>query len=142
PKRIKQHQTRNTMNAPLNSATVLHAQADIQKLAARLRHETEGEVLFDDGSRGRYSTDASIYQITPVGVLIPKIINDVRIALDLCRELKIPLLARGAGTSQCGQTVGAALVIDNSKHLNGISNLDLDAMTVCVEPGTVLDHLN
>src|SRR5690606_19546516 len=130
------------MNAPLTQQSVLHLTTDLKELAARLQLEAEGEVLFDRGSRGRYATDASIYQIEPLGVLIPKSIDDVRAALSLCRQFNIPLLARGAGTSQCGQTVGAALVIDNSKYLNRISDLDLDAMTVTVEPGTVLDHLN
>ncbi len=130
------------MNVPLTRQPHLHSAADMKELAARLQLEVEGEVLFDKVSRGRYATDASIYQIEPVGVLIPKSIDDVRAALSLCRQLGIPVLARGGGTSQCGQTVGAALVIDNSKYLNHIGDLDLDAMTVTVEPGTVLDHLN
>lgn len=130
------------MNAPLPKQSGLYSSANRNELAARLKLETEGEVLFDRGSRGRYATDASIYQIDPVGVLIPKTINDVRTALSLCRELEVPLLARGGGTSQCGQTVGAALVIDNSKYLNRVIDLNLDVMTVTVEPGIVLDHLN
>src|ERR1700720_1440766 len=81
-------------------------------LAARLRRETQGEVLFDNGSRGRYATDASIYQIMPVGVFVPRTARDVAIAIDIARDLKVPVLPRGAGTSQCGQTVGAGLVID------------------------------
>ena len=71
-------------------------------------------------SRGRYATDASIYQVEPVGVLVPASDADVRAAFDVCRELRIPMLPRGGGTSQCGQTVGAALVIDHSKHLNRV----------------------
>ena len=90
-------------------------------LARRLRRETEGEVLFDAASRGRYATDASIYQIMPVGVLVPKSERDIATALDIARELKVPVLPRGAGTSQCGQTIGAALVIDNSKHLRRVA---------------------
>ncbi|MBO9355439.1 FAD-binding protein [Bordetella petrii] len=112
------------------------------ELAARLRRETQGEVLFDRGARGRYSTDASIYQIEPVGVLVPRSGDDAAAALNLCRELSVPVLARGGGTSQCGQTVGAALVIDNSKYLNRVLDFDPDVMTVTVEPGIVLDHLN
>lgn len=130
------------MNAPLSS----QAQAELNplhlELAARLRRETQGEVLFERGARGRYSTDASIYQIEPVGVLIPRTSADAATALNVCRELSVPVLARGAGTSQCGQTVGAALVIDNSKYLNRVLDFDLAAMTVTVEPGIVLDHLN
>ncbi|MFW7343451.1 FAD-linked oxidase C-terminal domain-containing protein [Pollutimonas sp. H1-120] len=130
------------MNAPLPH----QAHADLNpihlELAARLRKETQGEVLFDRGARGRYSTDASIYQVEPVGVLVPRTVADVAAALGICREMSVPVLARGGGTSQCGQTVGAALVIDNSKYLNRVLDFDLDAMTVTVEPGIVLDHLN
>ena len=90
-------------------------------LAARLAREIEGEVLFDRFSRGRYSTDASIYQIEPVGVVVPKTAEDVRIAAEIAREEGVPLLPRGGGTSQSGQTVGRALVIDYSKHLNRLS---------------------
>ncbi len=111
-------------------------------LARRLRGAVEGAVLFDAASRGRYSTDASIYQVEPVGVLVPAGDADVRAAFDVCRELAIPMLPRGAGSSQCGQTVGAALVIDHSKHLNRVVSFDADARTVTVEPGIVLDQLN
>jgi FAD/FMN-containing dehydrogenase/Fe-S oxidoreductase len=111
-------------------------------LAARLASAVAGDVLFDAASRGRYATDASIYEVEPVGVLVPKSIDDVRAALALCREERVPVLARGAGSSQCGQTVGAALVIDHSKHLTAIGAFDRDAMTVAVEPGVVLDSLN
>jgi FAD/FMN-containing dehydrogenase len=76
-----------------------------------------GDVLFDRASRGRYATDASIYQVDPVGVLVPKSDADVRAAFDVCRELRIPMLPRGAGSSQCGQTVGRALVVDHNKRL-------------------------
>ena len=113
-----------------------------ERLARRLRAETQGEVLFDAASRGRYATDASIYQIMPVGVLVPKSERDIVTALDIARDLKVPVLPRGAGTSQCGQTIGAALVIDNSKHLRAVRELDFDRRTVVVEPGVVLDHLN
>jgi len=111
-------------------------------IAARLSRAVEGDVLFDAGSRGRYATDASIYQVEPVGVLVPKTIDDVRAAIAICREERVPVLPRGAGSSQCGQTVGAALVIDDSKHLSRIAGFDRDAMTVTVEPGVVLDQLN
>jgi FAD/FMN-containing dehydrogenase/Fe-S oxidoreductase len=111
-------------------------------LANRLREALRGDVLFDAASRGRYATDASIYQITPIGVVVPRDQDDLRIALELARSEKVPLLARGAGTSQCGQTVGEALVIDTSKWLNNIVSFDPEARTVTVEPGVVLDHLN
>ena len=99
-------------------------------------------MLFDDASRGRYATDASIYQIMPVGVLVPQTERDIATAIDIARDLKVPVLPRGGGTSQCGQTTGAALVIDNSKHFRRMLDLDLDARTAAVEPGIVLDHLN
>ena len=81
-------------------------------LARRLRAELQGEVLFDRFSRGRYSTDASHYQIEPLGVVVPKTDDDVRAAMAIAREEGVPLLPRGGGTSQSGQTVGRALVID------------------------------
>jgi FAD/FMN-containing dehydrogenase len=113
-----------------------------EKLADRLRAETEGEVLFDAPSRGRYATDASIYQVMPVGVLVPKSERDIASALEIARDLKVPVLPRGGGTSQCGQTTGAALVIDSSKYFRRIRALDVERRTVVVEPGIVLDHLN
>jgi FAD/FMN-containing dehydrogenase len=112
------------------------------ELARRLRGAVAGDVLFDSTSRGRYATDASIYQVEPIGVLVPQSVEDVRTAIAICREQNVPMLPRGAGSSQCGQTVGAALVIDHSKHLNRIGRFDPDAMTVDVEPGVVLDQLN
>jgi FAD/FMN-containing dehydrogenase/Fe-S oxidoreductase len=111
-------------------------------LAAQLRAHTRGQVLFDDASRGRYATDASIYQVVPVGVFVSTDDTDVRTAIQIARELKVPVLPRGAGTSQCGQTVGACLVIDGSKHLRSLLALDVQARTARVQPGLVLDHLN
>ncbi|MEO6918124.1 MAG: FAD-linked oxidase C-terminal domain-containing protein [Collimonas sp.] len=110
--------------------------------AAQLRHELRGEVLFTAADRGRYATDASIYQIMPLGVVVPSDQADLLLALEIARSNHVPILARGAGTSQCGQTVGEALVIDNSKWLNQVIDFDAAARTVTVEPGMVLDHLN
>lgn len=124
------------------AGTVLPPNETCEALARRLSAETQGEVLFDDASRGRYATDASIYQIMPAGVLVPRTERDIATAIDIARDLKVPVLARGGGTSQCGQTTGAALVIDNSKHLRRVLDLDLERRTVTVEPGMVLDHLN
>ena len=81
----------------------------------RLRREISGEVLFDAFSRGRYATDASIYQIEPLGVAIPRNREDAAAAIAIAREEGVPVLPRGGGTSQCGQTVARALVIDCSK---------------------------
>ena len=111
-------------------------------LAERLRKEIAGEVLFDRFSRGRYSTDASIYQIEPVGVVIPKTDEDVRATLDIAREFGVPVLPRGGGTSQAGQTVGRALVIDFTKYLNRVLEFDPGRGTCVVEPGIVLNELN
>ncbi|MCH8198105.1 MAG: FAD-binding oxidoreductase, partial [Proteobacteria bacterium] len=110
--------------------------------AARLGKEIEGEVLFDRFSRGRYSTDASIYQIEPVGVVIPKSTEDITCAIAIAAAEGVPVLPRGAGTSQCGQTVGKALVLDTSKYLKNVIETDTDARRVTVEPGIVLDRLN
>jgi FAD/FMN-containing dehydrogenase/Fe-S oxidoreductase len=130
------------MNAPIPQPLLFHPGRGNGELASRLRRAGAGTVLFDAASRGRYATDASIYQVEPVGILIPTSDDDVRAALDVCRELRVPVLPRGAGSSQCGQTVGAALVIDHSKHLNRVVSFDGDAMTATVEPGIVLDQLN
>jgi FAD/FMN-containing dehydrogenase/Fe-S oxidoreductase len=120
----------------------LDADAGDSTLAARLRREIEGEVLFGAFDRGRYSTDASFYQIEPQGVVVPRTDADVQAALAIAREQGVPVTARGGGTSQAGQTVGAGLIIDYSKHLARVVELDAEARTVWVEPGLVLDRLN
>ncbi len=111
-------------------------------LARRLAAAIEGEVLFDAFSRGRYATDASIYQIEPLGVVVPKTEVDVRAVLEVAAEQGVPVLPRGGGTSQCGQTVGEALVLDLSKHLNGLLDLNVEQQRALVQPGLVLDRLN
>jgi len=140
------------MNAPLPLKVTSAAAAYDQvaalsnevagRLAQRLARETQGEVLFSPADRGRYATDASIYQVMPIGVFVPRNAADVKAALDICRDLKVPIVPRGGGTSQCGQTVGAGLVIDHSKHVRNIVTFDADQRSVTVEPGMVLDHLN
>src|SRR5579864_2072715 len=111
-------------------------------LAARLKSALRGEVLFDAGSRGRYSTDASIYQIEPIGVIVPEEIGDVAAALAIAREAGVPVLARGGGTSQCGQTVGRALVLDCSRYMSRLVSVDKTNRRARVQPGLVLDQLN
>ena len=111
-------------------------------LAARLTKALEGEVLFDAFSRGRYATDASIYQIEPIGVVVAKSVADIEAALAIAREEGVSVLPRGGGTSQCGQTVGESLVIDTSKYLNRVLDVDVAARRATVEPGLVLDRLN
>jgi len=127
------------MNKPLDLRELMVDQAE---LAKRLRQETSGEVMTDSASRGRYATDASIYQAMPVAVFVPKTTQDIANAIRIAAELGVPVLPRGGGTSQCGQTTGAALVIDNSKYFRNVLDLNLDKGYVEVEPGIVLDHLN
>jgi len=110
--------------------------------ASRLKKEIHGEVLFDAASRGRYSTDASIYQIEPVGVVIPQTEEDATTAMRIALDAGVAVLPRGGGTSQCGQTVGEALVIDVSKYLRHVIDFNAEARTAVVQPGVVLDQLN
>src|SRR5579863_1652411 len=112
------------------------------RLEARLKRELQGEVLFDPFGRGRYATDASIYQIEPLGVAVPKGTEDIAAALAIAREEGVPVLPRGGGTSQCGQTVARALVLDCSKYMDGVVALDVAARRVRVQPGVVLERLN
>ena len=109
-------------------------------LAERLRKELDAEVLFDAPSRGRYSTDASIYQIEPLGIVVPRSEEAARGAIEIAAAEGVPILPRGAGSSQCGQAVGEALIIDCTKHLNRI--LEIGPSHAIVQPGVVLDQLN
>src|SRR5512138_1796938 len=111
-------------------------------LAERLRRTLRGEVLFDAFSRGRYSTDASIYQIEPLGVVVPRDEEDLVAAVQLAAEEGVAVLPRGGATSQSGQAVGAALVLDFTKHLAEVISVDPEARTAVVQPGIVLDQLN
>ncbi len=135
-------------NAPANASTTRPLGTTpppdevCQALARRLAGQTQAELMFDSASRGRYATDASVYQIMPVGVMVPRTEADIATAIAVARELKVPVLPRGGGTSQCGQTTGAALVIDTSKHFRQVLSVDAERRTAEVEPGLVLDHLN
>jgi len=111
-------------------------------LERRLKAELSGEVQFDRFTRGRYATDASHYQIMPVGVVAPRTIEEAERAIGLARAEGVSVLARGGGTSQAGQTVCEALVVDCSKYLTRILDLDLKGARCTVEPGIVLDDLN
>ena len=111
-------------------------------LEARLRRELQGEVLFDRFSRGRYSTDASIYQLQPVGIVVPRSEEAARGAIAIAAAEGVPILPRGAGSSQCGQAVGEALLIDHTKYLNRVLSIDAQAAAAIVQPGIVLDALN
>ena len=114
----------------------------ILKIEKEISSKVNGKTLFDEFSRGRYSTDASVYQIKPIGVVLPKDTNDVLNVMEYSQNNSIPLLARGGGSSQCGQTVGESLVLDYSRHQNKILDLNVEEKSVWVEPGVVLDHLN
>ena len=114
----------------------------ILKISKDIGSKVHGKTLFDEFSRGRYSTDASVYQIKPIGVVLPKDTNDVLNVMEYSQKNSIPLLARGGGSSQCGQTVGESLVLDYSRHQNKILDLNIEEKSVWVEPGVVLDHLN
>lgn len=122
------------------NAIISKARIGDSRLADRLRRETSGEVLFGAGDRGRYATDASIYQMEPIGVLVPRTAEDVAAAMAICREEGVPVLPRGGGTSQCGQTVNRALVVDCTKYLRNVLSLDGDTATV--QPGITLGALN
>jgi FAD/FMN-containing dehydrogenase/Fe-S oxidoreductase len=114
---------------------------DAKALAAELRNKVRGEVRFDDGSRALYATDSSNYRQVPIGVVIPKGIEDVVETLAACRRHGAPVLTRGGGTSLAGQCCNVAVVVDMSKSLRGILDLDPQGRLATVEPGVVLDSL-
>ncbi|HJT86702.1 MAG TPA: FAD-binding oxidoreductase, partial [Bryobacteraceae bacterium] len=111
-------------------------------LAAVLRKRLAGEVRFDAGSRALYATDLSIYRHVPVGVVIPRGMEDVIATVEECRARGVPILGRGCGTSLAGQTCNVAVVIDFSKYLNRLITLDPEGKTAVVEPGIIRDDLN
>ncbi|MGB7258858.1 MAG: FAD-binding oxidoreductase, partial [Pseudolabrys sp.] len=111
-------------------------------LERRLKAELTGDVWFDRFTRGRYATDASHYQIMPVGVVAPRTVEEAERAIALARKEGVSVLPRGGGTSQAGQTVNSSLVIDCSKYLTRILDLDVKRARCTVEPGIVLDDLN
>src|SRR5688572_18246649 len=113
----------------------------LQRLEAALRASLAGEVRFDAGARAAYASDASNYRQVPIGVVLPRSAADVEAALAACRDHGAPVLARGGGTSQCGQGVNAAVVIDCSKYMDRVLHVDAHARLARVEPGTVCDAL-
>jgi FAD/FMN-containing dehydrogenase/Fe-S oxidoreductase len=118
------------------------AQTVVPGLERRLKAHLLGEVQFDAFTRGRYATDASHYQIMPLGVVAPLSVKEAEYALALAREEGVSVLPRGAGTSQAGQAVNSSLVIDCSKYLDHLIQLDVPGRRCVVEPGIVLDELN
>lgn len=111
-------------------------------LARHLAEALQGEARFDAFTRGRYATDASIYQIMPAGVVLPRSAADIAATLKIAAEHDVPVIMRGGGTSQNGQPIGHGLVVDCSRHFNGITAYDPQKGTVTVEPGMVLERLN
>src|SRR5262245_50897071 len=118
------------------------AETVLPGLERRLKAELAGDVMFDRFTRGRYATDASHYQIVPLGVVAPRTIDEANRAIAIAREEGVTVLPRGGGTSQAGQTVNASLVVDCSKYLNRLVELDVEGRRCVVEPGIVLDELN
>jgi FAD/FMN-containing dehydrogenase/Fe-S oxidoreductase len=113
-----------------------------ETLARHLRRHLQGEVRFDDTSRRLYSTDASIYQIEPLGVVIPRTVEDVYVTVQVATEMRVPITARGGGTSLSGQSIGPGVVLDFSKYLHHILAIDPGARVARIQPGVVLDQLN
>ena len=116
-------------------------EVDAGALAARLRAAIAGDVRFDDGARALYAADSSNYRQAPIGVVIPRSIDDVIATVAICREFDAPILMRGAGTSLAGQTCNIAVVLDVSRHLDRIVSIDAGARTAVVEPGVICDSL-
>ncbi|MBI5758922.1 MAG: FAD-binding oxidoreductase, partial [Planctomycetales bacterium] len=114
----------------------------LTRLESELRTNVAGEVRFDEMTRGLYSTDASIYQIQPVGVVFPRTTHDVTETVRIAAEHRVPIVPRGGGTSLSGQSVGPAIILDFSRFMNRILHLDPERRLVRVEPGVVLDQLN
>ena len=117
------------------------AVVDAQALAAALRRYLRGEVRFDNGSRALYATDGSNYRQVPIGVVVPRDVEDVIASIALAREFHVPILCRGGGTSLAGQCCNVALVLDMSKYLNRILEIDPERRIARVQPGVVLDNL-
>lgn len=113
-----------------------------QELQQALQATIAGEVRFDEISRSLYATDASVYQIMPIGVVIPRCREDIIRTIECCREHGASITARGGGTSQAGQAIGAGVQLDFSKYMNRVLEVDVDHKTARVEPGIVLDELN
>jgi FAD/FMN-containing dehydrogenase len=124
--------------ARVDRAAIEQAQA----LLAALRPRLAGEARFDGWTRMLYSTDASLYQVMPVGVVLPRTDEDVHATLQVARDFGVPIVPRGGGSSLEGQTVGTGIVIDFSKYMNRVLEVDEEAQTARVQPGMVLDPFN
>jgi FAD/FMN-containing dehydrogenase/Fe-S oxidoreductase len=131
---------KDTMTSP--RALPLLLAPDLVGLRRTLAAGLRGEACWDRLNRAVYSTDASVYQIVPAGVVLPTCAEDVVAVVRACGQHRVPLTARGGGTSQAGQAIGAGVILDCSRHLTRILELNADERWVRVEPGCVLDDLN
>src|SRR5438270_12941716 len=116
-------------------------QSDVRELERRLLATVRGEVRFDAGSRALYATDASNYRQTPIGVVVPRDAGDVEATVAAARAFEVPILSRGGGTSLAGETCNCAIVMDFSKYMNRIVQIDWNERWARVQPGCVLDDL-
>ena len=130
-----------TRRAPTAAPVGAVPPADLRDLVHDLRRRVRGEVRFDAVSRALYSTDASIYEIEPLGVVLPRDADDVQAVIEAARAARAPLLPRGGGTSLAGQTVGRAIVLDFSKYMNGVVEINAEAGWARVQPGVVRHEL-
>jgi FAD/FMN-containing dehydrogenase/Fe-S oxidoreductase len=115
--------------------------SNARSLAAALKRSIEGEVRFDSGSRALYATDASSYRQVPIGIVVPRSLDDAIVTVDLCRQFDAPIILRGGGTSLAGQGCNVAVLIDFSKYLDKIIAIDVERRSARVQPGCVLDTL-
>src|SRR5579859_82945 len=130
-----------TPTPPVEPKQSLLDPSSIAELQRELERTVSGEVRFDDGSRAMYSVDSSNYRQVPIGVVVPKSIEDVIHTVAACRKFGVPLLSRGGGTSLAGQCCNTAIVMDWSKYLGQILNIDPVRKQATVRPGCVLDNL-
>src|ERR1700676_4443631 len=131
-----QQRVADSIPAPKSSRT------DVSGLAEAVRLQVRGDVRFDDGSRALYATDGSNYRQVPIGVVLPRDADDVIAAISVCREFGAPLLCRGGGTSLAGQCCNVAVVLDFSKYMSKILEIDPAHRIARVQPGVVLDSLS
>jgi FAD/FMN-containing dehydrogenase/Fe-S oxidoreductase len=117
-------------------------QIDVDVLRRRLEREVRGEVFFDRGNRSAYAHDSSNYRQAPIGVVLPRDAQDIVVAIAVCRELGAPITSRGCGTSLAGQTCNVAIVIDHSKHMREIVEVDPRRRLARVQPGVIRDQLS
>ncbi|HEX4594320.1 MAG TPA: FAD-linked oxidase C-terminal domain-containing protein [Bryobacteraceae bacterium] len=115
---------------------------DVEALQGELKRQIEGEVRFDQISRALYSSDASVYQIQPLGVVVAKNRQDIIRIVEICGRFRCPITMRGGGTSQAGQAIGEGIQVDTSKYYNQVLEVNAEERWVRVEPGIVLDELN